>query len=366
MMILAGIGHPGADAVLGAAHLDDARQFIMEGDAPVPAIAAHIHEPAAAIDPGLHRIPHRRRVIFGMTAGHDDAIVAQKPIAVLVQILIGDEIVIDASVIEPIEEMGVGIVLIKSRTMAAEPGMILRREVEIGTQPRGIAHARAVGMGIVERGAELGMIIHVEIGMAELQEPAHLPLGAPRRDVLGMICVSEIGCGRGKHQDLGAVLTPPAVARWTYEEGDIILARRLAVILAALYMERIGPALEIGRNGNVDRSLPAGVIDVIVVEMDGAIVLRLPRPAMLLASPVPAFHAARRKMRKTAMVARWTDVDCSGRADLLREIPTSDDVREELRLDDAAQEIIMAVGAVDAGKDQGSVDLAVEMTADDT
>ena len=87
----------------------------MEGNAPVPAIAAHIHETAATIHPCLHRIPHGRRVIFGMRAGHDDAIVAQQLIAVIMQILIGDEIVVDALVIEPVIEVGVGIVLIECR-----------------------------------------------------------------------------------------------------------------------------------------------------------------------------------------------------------------------------------------------------------
>ena len=65
-------------------------------------------------------------MIFGMRAGQDDAIVAQQLVAVLVQILIGDDVVVDALVIEPVEEMRIGIVLIERRAMAAEPGVILR------------------------------------------------------------------------------------------------------------------------------------------------------------------------------------------------------------------------------------------------
>jgi len=48
--------------------------------------------------------PTSRRMIFGMRAGHHHAIVAQKLIAVAVEILIGDEIVIDALMIEPVIE----------------------------------------------------------------------------------------------------------------------------------------------------------------------------------------------------------------------------------------------------------------------
>src|SRR5689334_15801525 len=150
-------------------------------------------------------------------------------------------------------------------------------------------------MSIIERAAEFGMIIHVKIGMTELQKPAHLPLGTARRDVLGMVGVSEIGGGRGQHQNLGSVLTLLAVAWRANEKGDIIFARRFAVILAALYVKRIGATFEIGWYGDVDRSLPAGIIDIIVVKMDGAVMLRLARPAVILTVPVPAFHAARRQ-----------------------------------------------------------------------
>ncbi len=114
-----------------------------------------------------------------MRAGQDDAIVADEIEPVGMQVLVGDDVVIDALVVQPIEEMGVGIVLIERRAVAAEPGMIAGRAIEIGAQAAGIGDARAVEMPVVERAAELRMLVHVEIDMAELQQPG--PSAARRR-----------------------------------------------------------------------------------------------------------------------------------------------------------------------------------------
>ena len=171
-------------------------------------------------------------MIFGMGAGHHHAIIAQKLIAVAVEILIGDEIVIDALMIEPVIEMRIGIILVKAGAMAAEPGMIFRREIEIGPEPRGITHARAIGMAVIKRAAEFGMVIHIEVGVAELQEARHLPLGAARGDVLAMIGIGEIGGGRSQYQDLRSAHPGIALARRAHEKGDILLARRLPITLA--------------------------------------------------------------------------------------------------------------------------------------
>src|SRR5262245_61647101 len=66
VIVLAGLGCPGADAPLGAAHLDDARQLAMEGDAPVEAIGAEIHQPAALFGEFLDRVEHATTVILRM------------------------------------------------------------------------------------------------------------------------------------------------------------------------------------------------------------------------------------------------------------------------------------------------------------
>src|ERR1700712_2738540 len=122
----------------------------MEGNAPVPAIAAHIHEAATAIEPGLHRVPHLGRMIFGMRARHYHAVVFQKFVALMVQILIRDDVVIDAMMGKPAEQMRIGIILIEAGTVTAEPGVIARCAIDIWTNPAGIADTRPVGMLVIE------------------------------------------------------------------------------------------------------------------------------------------------------------------------------------------------------------------------
>src|SRR5436309_537108 len=129
-------------------------------------------------------------------------------------------------------------------------------------------------------------------------------------------------------------------------------------------MQRIGTALEIIRYREFDRRLPARIIEIIAVEMDGAIVFGLPRPAMLLAGPVPALHAAGRQMHDPAVMLRGAGIDGSRRADVPGEIPSGNDVFQERGIDDGTPIAILPVSGMDAREKQGTVDLAVEMAAD--
>jgi hypothetical protein len=102
MVVLAGMRFPGPDAVLGAADLDDARQRRVIGDSPVPAVGGDVDETAATVEPRLHGIPHRGRVIFGVGAGDDRAVGGERVEAFIVQILVGDHIEGKTFVLEPV------------------------------------------------------------------------------------------------------------------------------------------------------------------------------------------------------------------------------------------------------------------------
>ena len=169
--------------------------------------------------------------------------------------------------------------------MAAEPGVIARRHVQVRAQAAGIADARAVDMAVVERGADFGMVVHPEIGMAEGQQPPHLPLGEPRGDVLGMIGIGHVGASGRQQEDRRAVLALGRRPRRPDEEGEIVLARRPLVAFAAGDMQRIGAAAEIPGDRQRNGSLPARVVEVALVKVDGAVVLGLAGPAMFFARP---------------------------------------------------------------------------------
>ena len=150
--------------------------------------------------------------------------------------------------------------------------MIARGEVEDGPEPAQAAHARAIEMAVIERTAELGMIIHVEIGMAELEKTADGALGLAGGDVLGVIGAYRAGgCQECDAPALGTFARRD-------EEGDVVLP--VAVSSSPDLACRAGAAL--GADGILSEADGSQrVIEIIMMEVDGAIVLGLQGPAML-------------------------------------------------------------------------------------
>src|SRR5690606_25218672 len=101
VVVLADLGRPGADAALGAADLDEARLLLRQRDLPVEAVAAEIAEAPAVIAIGLERIQHLARVILRVRAGHYHAVGFQEVVALVVQLPVGDEVVVVALGLEP-------------------------------------------------------------------------------------------------------------------------------------------------------------------------------------------------------------------------------------------------------------------------
>ena len=232
MVVLAGMRLPGADAILGAAHLDHARQRRVAGDAPVPAVGAEVDQAAAAIEPGLHGIPHRGRVVFGVGAGHDHAVGGERVEAFLVQVLVGDHVEGEALVLEPVGQVRVGIELPQARAGAADPGAVFGAHVEDRPQARGVADAAAVAVQVVERGAVLGVLVPEQIGRLEHQQAAHDHLRRFGVQVLLMVGVGHVGRRRREEGELRPALAPCRAARRTDEERDVVLAG--AVVRLAL------------------------------------------------------------------------------------------------------------------------------------
>ena len=84
--VLTGEGHvvlprlagPGAGAVFSPAHLHDTGLVVTVGDAPVEAVAAHVHQPAAALGEGVNGVPHGGGVVLGVAAGHDAGVALEQ------------------------------------------------------------------------------------------------------------------------------------------------------------------------------------------------------------------------------------------------------------------------------------------------
>ncbi len=119
--------------------------------------------------------------------------------------------------------------------------------------------------------------------------------------------------------------------------------------------------------GHAEREVgqPAAVVDVVVVEMDGAILLRRQSPVHLCAVPVPALHGAGRQVDDLAVVPAGREIaDARGRR-VLREVPDRGDVREAERLGRIADTAGGGRGIDGAGEQPHGVDLAVVVAVQD-
>ncbi len=277
VVVLADLGVPGAGAILAAPHLDDAIARRMIGDAPVEAVAAHIHQPSAAPDPAVERVEHGERIVFRMTAGQQDAVRADEIEPFLVQIVVGDDVEGKAAAVEPVDDEEIAAII------PPPPG---RANIGRRAMARGVADAAAVGVAIIGRVAHLGMLEQQDVDGVEHGEPALGDLGHHRAEAADIVLIDGIGGGRGEVDDVGASL---ALGR-TDEEGDLELR------LLRRQPRGIAAAPQAGGNREGEIRLPARIGDVVVVEMDGAVLHRRVAPVHLAAVPVVPGHGARRQV----------------------------------------------------------------------
>src|SRR6266567_6628369 len=95
-------------------------------DLPVEAVAAHVNEAAAAPKIGFDRVQHLDAVVFGVTARQHHAIGLQEIEALAVQILLGDDVIIAAELLQPIDDEEIEVEI----PVTAGPAKILQ-----GTMP---------------------------------------------------------------------------------------------------------------------------------------------------------------------------------------------------------------------------------------
>ena len=210
-MHLGGMGLPGAGAGLAAAHLDHPGQGVVEGGAPVEAVAAEIHQPPAPGEIGIEGIEHGRRVIFGMAAGDDRAIGREQRQALAVDILVGDDVAALADGVQPVGDVEIGVEV---------PDPLLGAGVEDRAQPRGIAGAAAVAMAVIGGDAEVAALQQEQIRRREFQQGAVADLGDGILIAMMAVGIGHEGGGRGDEGQRRGRQAP----RRLDEEGNEILA----------------------------------------------------------------------------------------------------------------------------------------------
>ncbi len=213
--------------------------------------------------------------------------------------------------------MGVGGEMAKPGTSRIVEGEETRPHGEDRPAARGEADARAVGMAVVGRGA----IDRVLIGVVRISTPtSDTPMISLIRIAARVIGIGLVSEGRGEESDRGK---RPLSGRQDVK-GQPILAR------FAFEMERIGAALQAGRNRPSEARLPAAIVEIVVVEMDGAIITGSVPPAHLAPAPASADDGARRQIDEPAMARPWPDIGDLLRVDAEGKIPAGEELGAEL------------------------------------
>ena len=203
------------------------------------------------------------------------------------------------------------------------------------------------------------MVIEKDVTGLVDEHAAHHHLGRLGLDVVVIVGVGHVGGGRCQEGELRPTLLPLGAAWRSHEEGDVVF---LGAVLGVARpdVRRIGAGAQIVRHGQLEIHLPAGVVEVVLVEVDGTIVLRPPPPAMLLAGPIEALHGPRREVVERAVEAVGPGVDDARGLHLAREVPGGDHRGCKVRGHRVEEEAFQPLGRHRPGQKAGAIELAIE------
>ena len=104
----------------------------MEGDPPIESVATEIDQPTSPIGEGLQRIEHRLRMVLGVRPSDDHRILRQEREAFVMQHFIRNHVVYVSTSLEPIDDVRIGVVLMKARRGRPPQNWYFGRMLTIG------------------------------------------------------------------------------------------------------------------------------------------------------------------------------------------------------------------------------------------
>ena len=195
-----------------------------------------------------------------------------------------------------------------------------------------MADAGAVRVGVVGRAAQLRVMHEQEIGGVHPRQGADVELRRPRPHARPVVRVAEIGGGGSEERRA----RPRSAPRRAHVEHHPELGTAVG-----LEAKGIDAASRLRGHGQGQARAPPRVVEVVVVEVDGAVLPRRPAPVHLAAVPVVAGDGALRRVHRPAMELVGRAVGDAVGGDLGGEVPETD--------------------RLPITRDPGPVDLAVEM-----
>ena len=318
----------------------------MKRHPPVEPVAAHIDETAApllVVKQGLH---HSRGGVLGMRRRHDTGVGFEKSHAFSVEVVVGDDIEGNPQFLEPVGDVGVGVVL---------PDVVAWPHAQEGSETRGIGNTGAVAVVVIHRQSVLRVHVKVDIGHVDLAE---LVAGVLARvtptDLHVVVDVGVVAAGGNQQGQAG----PRTTRRGTDIEGDV----EPLIVLGQEGGKRAAPA--IGRHLPGGIRFPGAVIEIVVVEVDGAIVFRPMGPYHLAAVVIPALHGSRGHVDDCAVKPVWREVVGRHAIHFAAEVPQGHHIGRDVGRNALIQKVFHLAAFNRSSCDRRRIDLAVEETAD--
>ena len=262
VVVLAGQRLPGQSLGLVAAQLEHMRAPGVDRDAAVEAVATEVGEVAPAANVGLERVEQCAARVFGMGTGDHGPSTGERRRPFAVQIVIGEQVGADPAALEEAEQDQILGEPVRSGVLGAAIA-----GAQLGQRPeqRRLVDADAVGMAVIE--AEQSVLGHPAI------------LGAVRAGERRARALTRIGeVGEARQQDRRRRRRGAATA--ADHERDHVLAA------AGGDQRRIDAARALGRDLELERCLPAEVVDAVGVEVHRLVLLLAETPIVDLAGPV--------------------------------------------------------------------------------
>jgi hypothetical protein len=225
-----------------------------------------------------------------------------------VQIVVGDDVVRLPVTLQPVEQAEI-------EEQVPQPAG--RPDVDDRPPAGDVAHAGAVGVRVVRRAAQLGVVHQQQVRGVHDGQRADEQLGRSRPHARPVVRVGKIGGGGGQERRRRA----RAAARRAHVEDHPELGAAVG-----LEAERVHAAARVGRDGQGEAGPPAGVVEVVVVEVDGPVLLRRPAPVHLAAVPVVACDGALGRVHGAAVPVIGRAIGHAVGGNVGGEIPEADRV----------------------------------------
>ena len=253
-------------------------------------------------------------MVLRVGGGHHHSVGGDEIVSVAVEVLVGHHVVAVPPFLQPVEKVGVGRIVAKAGAPLVHVAQERGAKVQDRPEARRVADPAPVPVEVVGREPVLAVIVRGQLARPPRPRPrAVLVVGEPPR----VIPVHGVGERRHEHADR----RPRArgAGSRTHEEGNHVL------VLPAAKPRRIRAAREVARDREREVGIPAAVVEVVVVEVDGPVLPGGVAPAVLLAGPARALHRSGGEVDELAVPSVRPAIDHPLARDLGGEFPVGDD-----------------------------------------